>query len=114
MSEKPVANLMPAMYSHRLHDIQTYARECGYAIAVHGSMQRDLDLIAVPWTEQACSAAELAVYLCHCMNLTQADNPSVRHHRRVVYTLLMGGSLFVDLSVVEPDSKWPAEDGRSE
>lgn len=32
------------------------ARAHGYALAVHGSMQRDLDLIAAPWTEQAGSA----------------------------------------------------------
>lgn len=27
----------------------------GYALALHGSMTRDLDLIAVPWTEDADS-----------------------------------------------------------
>ena len=25
------------------------AREMGYALALHGSMNRDMDLIAVPW-----------------------------------------------------------------
>jgi hypothetical protein len=29
------------------------ARRHGYALAVHGSMQRDFDLLAVPWTEEA-------------------------------------------------------------
>lgn len=28
-------------------------RSFGYALAVHGSLARDLDLIAVPWTEDA-------------------------------------------------------------
>jgi len=31
-------------------------RDCGYAIAPHGSLARDLDVIAVPWTEDAVSA----------------------------------------------------------
>lgn len=29
------------------------ARRHGYALAVHGSLHRDMDLIAVPWVEEA-------------------------------------------------------------
>lgn len=29
------------------------ARPLGYALALHGSMNRDMDLIAVPWIEEA-------------------------------------------------------------
>lgn len=36
-----------------LIDIRRVAKRCGYAIGVHGSMTRDFDLIAVPWTEEA-------------------------------------------------------------
>lgn len=39
--------------------IRDAARECGYAIGVHGSMVRDLDLIAAPWTEEATGGEEL-------------------------------------------------------
>ncbi|KPH60320.1 hypothetical protein ADT71_20600 [Novosphingobium sp. ST904] len=27
------------------------AKEAGYALTVHGSLNRDIDLVAVPWTE---------------------------------------------------------------
>lgn len=27
------------------------AKDCGYAIAVHGSLNRDIDLVAIPWRE---------------------------------------------------------------
>ena len=33
--------------------IRELAREIGYAIGEHGTKERDLDLIAAPWTEQA-------------------------------------------------------------
>lgn len=33
--------------------MRSRARECGWAVAVHGSMERDLDIVAVPWIEQA-------------------------------------------------------------
>src|SRR4051812_44504670 len=35
------------------------AREHGYALAVHGSLARDIDLVAVPWTEGAGDADAL-------------------------------------------------------
>jgi hypothetical protein len=40
---------MEAFYLSRLDVIRGAARTCGYAIGVHGSLRRDLDLIAVPW-----------------------------------------------------------------
>lgn len=33
--------------------VREIARSMGWAIGVHGSMKRDIDLIAVPWTENA-------------------------------------------------------------
>jgi hypothetical protein len=36
-------------YASILPGIREAAKACGYAIGVHGSMRRDLDLIAIPW-----------------------------------------------------------------
>lgn len=38
-------------YEDALPAVRRRARQLGYAIGVHGSMLRDLDLIAVPWIE---------------------------------------------------------------
>lgn len=35
------------------------AREHGYALAIHGTVTTDLDLIAVPWTPEAVSSGAL-------------------------------------------------------
>lgn len=48
--------------------IRRLAREVGYAIGVHGSQERDLDLIAAPWTEEAVSAEELAEHIARGIN----------------------------------------------
>jgi len=42
-----------------LPSLREIAREHGYALAVHGSMATDLDLIAVPWVEEASDAEAL-------------------------------------------------------
>jgi len=53
-------DLMEAFYHSRLPAIREAARNHGYAIGVHGSMRRDLDLIAVPWRNEASDADTLA------------------------------------------------------
>lgn len=44
--------------------VRQVARERGYAIAVHGSEQRDLDLVAIPWAVEAVSAQSLVDAIC--------------------------------------------------
>ena len=46
-----------------VEEVRAAAREVGYAIAVHGSLERDLDLIAVPWVASAVPAKELAEHV---------------------------------------------------
>lgn len=99
------ANLMPALYSHRIHDIQVICRAAGYAIAIHGSMQRDLDLVAIPWTKRAVKHTTLARRLCAELGCTLSEvkkltGATKKPHGRLVYTLMMGGACFMDLSIM--------------
>lgn len=55
MKEPNIAPFFGCLYPG-LCDI---ARNCGYALALHGSMVNDLDLIAIPWTEEAVDAVVL-------------------------------------------------------
>lgn len=41
--------------------IRELAKEIGYAIGAHGSLERDLDLIAAPWSEEALKLNYLEV-----------------------------------------------------
>ena len=59
---RPQRMRMPAcalVFANYIPHLQQVARECGYALAVHGSMATDLDLIACPWVPDAVSAEEL-------------------------------------------------------
>jgi len=51
---------LKSLYEKVLPEIRAAAKMLGYAIGVHGSMERDLDLIAVPWTEVAADKEILA------------------------------------------------------
>lgn len=72
----------------------------GYALALHGSLTKDLDVLAVPWVEHASPEVELVRSLVECAGgfLTET---TPKPHGRVVYTIVLGeGGGYVDLSVV--------------
>jgi hypothetical protein len=76
------------------------AREHGYALAVHGSLARDFDLIAVPWRDDAKEPQALldAITSRFAAKLTGGP-PSAKAHGRMSYTLSIGfGECFADLS----------------
>lgn len=97
---KPLPNLKPAMYSHRIHEIQEAAHCAGYAIAVHGSLHRDLDVVAIPWTEHALAPKGLIAHFENLGFTMKPGDPVIKPHSRLAYTILLGGSLFMDLSVM--------------
>lgn len=56
---------MQAFYLSRLPVIREAAKEHGYAIGLHGSARRDLDLMAMPWREGCADKNTLAITLQH-------------------------------------------------
>lgn len=89
-------------YSMIIPLVQAAGRELGYCIAVHGSQVRDLDLIAVPWTEEAVPVEELvrAVYIAACGSGNAKMEPVVKPHGRLAYVLFVGTTAYIDLSVL--------------
>ncbi len=96
-------------------------REVGYSIAVHGSLMRDLDIIAVPWTEEAVSAERLILHLMAAVDgrlrnggsrktkedlteewaVSHASKPSVKPHGRLAWSIHVGHEgLYLDISVM--------------
>lgn len=47
---KPI-QVKPGLYSLFYEMLKQIALQYGYNLVVHGSMQRDLDLIAIPWVD---------------------------------------------------------------
>jgi len=43
-----------------LGDLERVARANGYALAIHGSLVKDIDLLAVPWVDDAAQPDALA------------------------------------------------------
>lgn len=84
--------------------IRVVAWQYGYAIGLHGSCTRDLDLIAVPWTEKCCDAETLIERFCYFTDLEKQDhNPTIKPHGRLAWSLLFPGHKdprWIDISVM--------------
>jgi hypothetical protein len=99
-------------YQNVLPSIRSAARLKGYAIGVHGSMRRDLDLIAAPWKSRASSqkalvkAIQLAVSNCYEANPEMHKRP----HGRNAYVIHIGTHAYIDLSVM-PANRDKAHNG---
>lgn len=75
----------------------------GYALAVHGSLHRDLDLIAVAWTEEADSPETLVEMLCQHEGLIYSGHWTDKPHgRRAISLRTRGWNKPIDLSVIGP------------
>lgn len=96
---KPLPSYAPVYAAALYPGLATIAREHGYALAVHGSLQRDFDLVAVPWTEAAAAPDEFVAAIVGRYAVRVIGEPTAKPHGRVAYALSVGfGDCAVDLS----------------
>jgi len=108
------------------------AHSHGYALTVHGSLRRDIDVVAVPWTNEAISPDELAekivawlvtVEVCHADAWKAAiKTREEKPHGRLAWSISLKGPLsltsrgecapYLELSVVAPASPPSGDDTR--
>lgn len=93
-------------YLKLLPVIRKAAAECHYAIGIHGSMERDFDLIAVPWIEQATPAEALVEKIRESVGGHIAGRndgepwPRQKAHGRQCWSIQIGGGAYLDLSIM--------------
>lgn len=82
------------------------SRECGYALAIHGSMVSDFDLIAVPWSKDAMSADFLITKIANFAGMFLTDKscvlngPEEKEHGRKAWSVAMGNGAVIDFSIM--------------
>lgn len=84
------------------------ANQHGYALAVHGSLVSDFDLVAIPWTTDAVSALTLVTTIADYVSLICGANhdlapimePEQKPHGREAWSIPMGAGSVIDLSVM--------------
>lgn len=110
------------MFARLVNPLCNASRSLGYALAFHGSLIRDIDLVAVPWVTNAAEPGVLAEVIRQTTELTtgycQMDPleesvdwfrrgcPGMKPHGRLAWSFWLTsirGCPYIDLSVVPPN-----------
>lgn len=93
-----LVNFAP-IYCGLYPELANVCRKHGYALAVHGSLGRDFDLICVPWTQIVSSPEEVILDMINQFALKCDMTFTEKYHGRKAYTLNISfGECFIDLS----------------
>jgi hypothetical protein len=105
--ERVVADGKAAFYACIYGDIRKAAMDCGWALGLHGSLASDMDIMAMPWTEDARPVEEMIQALSDCFTENPfKDTHTVPHYdrpnNRVVYTMSIWADFYLDINVIQP------------
>lgn len=121
MGKKPVSDEHAAetraAFRAMIGPLRRVARQHGYALTVHGTLRRDIDLVAIPWTEDASPAPMLAEAIRSEAQRTSPTGfagmmapettryfrdgcPKAKPHGRLCWSFHLGRGPYIDLSVM--------------
>ena len=105
--ESIAKNSKAAFYAAILPELKIKAAECGWALGLHGSLESDMDLMAMPWTCMATSADVMINKLNECFSCSDPnyDFPVKKYehekpNNRVVYTISIWADLYLDINII--------------
>lgn len=95
-------------YTLLIDPIRALAKSFGYAIGVHGSLKRDIDLIAIPWTEDAVEDEILAAGIINLVRAFSKDSwthvspagDKGKPHGRRCWSIFVTSRVYIDLSIM--------------
>lgn len=110
------AELCQELYDTLIVALRYTAERCGYAIGVHGSLRRDIDLIACPWRDNPIDAASLIDHLKKAVESiighAEVVGPEKKPNGRLAWIIRMSPveAPYLDISVMpmvkpEPEKK---------
>ena len=105
-------NGRPAFYASMYEDIREEAMCLGWAVALHGSLNSDMDIMAMPWKENAVKFETLVSAISGLFEDNElAGQYSVDYkskpHGRVVATIPIWEDFYLDISTI--DARKPME-----
>ncbi len=103
--EEVTTNGRAVFYTVLWESFRKAALDCGWTLALHGSMASDMDMMAMPWVEDAKPVEKLIAALSDCIDNTIWKDSHFepfhgKPHGRVVYTLSIFSDFYIDLSIM--------------
>jgi hypothetical protein len=104
--ESATLNGKPAFYACIYDDLKKAAFNCGWALGLHGSLANDMDIMAMPWTEDAKPVEVMIQALSDCFTENPFKDMHTEPHygkpnNRVVYTMPIWKDFYLDINVIQ-------------
>lgn len=105
--EQVTTNGRAVFYASIWNDLRQAALNCGWALGLHGSLANDMDIMAMPWIEDAVSPLAMILELKRCFTdcdkiiLQESDRPN----NRKVYTLSIWSDFYLDINIINTNEK---------
>lgn len=95
-----------AFYACMWEDIRQCAMDCGWAVALHGSLASDMDIMAMPWVENAIPFEDMIDKVSKLFTDNDISSQyvvafNVKPHDRVVATIPIFDDFYLDISTIE-------------
>lgn len=88
--DKPIY-AKPSLYAYYFLELKEIAIKYGYNLVLHGSLNRDLDLIAIPWQKEIKPhedmIQEFAEYLGGYILIQDGEISAPFYHGRIIYVI---------------------------
>ena len=91
MEDKKPIKAKPSFYSYCFHNLKEIALEYGYNLVLHGSLDRDLDLIAIPWVDEPKDEIEMIQAFELYLRGVKTDSLHGESKDHYLYSILPGG-----------------------
>lgn len=101
-------NEKPGFYASIYGILKEIADEYGYALAIHGSLVRDLDLVAIPWKDEVKDYRDMISHMRESIGMHHPQNvigETKKPHGRLSFIILTGAGSYVDLAVFPPKER---------
>jgi len=96
---KPPPNYAPVYAAALYPELATLARQHGYALAVHGSLRRDFDLVAIPWADSPSEPEIVLKSITGKFAIRLLGDATEKPHGRKAWTVSIGhGECALDIS----------------
>ena len=104
--EAVTCNGRSAFYACMWDDIRQCAMDSGWAVALHGSLNSDMDIMAMPWVESAVSFEEVIKNISELFTGNySSDNYFITYdekpYNRIVATIPIFADFYLDISTIK-------------
>lgn len=103
--ELVTTNGRAVFYASMWEDLRSSALDKGWALALHGSLANDMDIMAMPWIESASEPKEMIEALKACFSESDMITEEYKNlpNNRKVFTLIIWADFYLDINIIDVD-----------